>query len=94
MVFRFCVNVCLFDSYNYTIATEPFQFGVKGDVALRRRPNGALSAEAKYFQADEFRVGDVKLDNYIKKTVLSMFGDTTLDNYIEQAVRKREFVMY
>lgn len=47
----------------------PFQFGLKGDVALRRSPNGALLAEAKYLQAKAFMVGHVALDDYIEQTI-------------------------
>ena len=45
------------------------QFGVNGDVALRRHKNGALRADAKYFQADAFMVGNVALDDYIEQTI-------------------------
>ena len=71
-----------------------FQFGAAGDVALRRIHGGALSAEATYFQADEFRVGQVRLDNYIQNIVQAMLGDVTLEEYIEQTVRQRELVIY
>ena len=84
----------LFDSCHHTILTNPFQFGVKGDVALRRVPNGALSAQAKYFQAKEFRVGDVKLDKYIQSILQSMLGGATLEKYIEQTVRKSKLMEY
>ena len=49
--------------------TVPYQFGLEADVALRRTPNGALMAEARYFQANAFMVGNVALDDYIEQTI-------------------------
>ena len=45
------------------------QFGAKGDVAIRRRPDGSLGVDSKYLRVRDFMIGDVLIDDYIEKII-------------------------